>query len=314
MSKELRIGLLVGISILVFFAGFYFLKGSNLFRSEHDYYTYYENAQGLQASAPVQYRGVQIGKVSAIELDPKGVKVTLSIADRYKVPKGSVAKMVSADLLNSKAIRLDYGTSSEAIPDEGTMASSTEGGVIDQVSSEITPLVKNLQRVSLHLDTALLSVNNAINPDVQRRFQDAVLQLDAAAGNFAAISSSLAAQRGAMARIVQNANSITSNFAASNDDIKRILANLESATAQLKDAPIEQTMAKLQGVATELEGVTAKLNSPDNSVGKLLTDTALYYNVNQTVNTVAGLAEEIKRHPSRFINITIFGRRARVGE
>ena len=50
-SKEARIGLLVAISVVVLFAGFYFLKGSNVFSKDYDYYAFYGDVQGLQLSA-----------------------------------------------------------------------------------------------------------------------------------------------------------------------------------------------------------------------------------------------------------------------
>ena len=60
-SKEARIGLLVAGAILIFFAGFYFLKGANIFSGENQYYVYYNDVQGLQASSPVQIKGLSKG-------------------------------------------------------------------------------------------------------------------------------------------------------------------------------------------------------------------------------------------------------------
>ena len=50
-SKEARIGLLVAMAILILITGFYFLRGSNLFSRENTYFCYFNNIQGLQASA-----------------------------------------------------------------------------------------------------------------------------------------------------------------------------------------------------------------------------------------------------------------------
>src|SRR5687767_3308995 len=132
ISKELRVGTLVGISILVFFAGFYFLKGSNLFSSASNYYAFYDNVAGLQASAPVQIRGLQVGKVSDIELNgTRGVKVTFEIDNKFKLPEGTVATLASSDLLGGKVVRMELGGGSGVLPDGATLKSNIEGGVID---------------------------------------------------------------------------------------------------------------------------------------------------------------------------------------
>ena len=87
ISREVRIGLLVAISFIVFFAGFYFLKGANVFSGENEYYGYYDQVQGLASSSPVQIKGVSVGRVSKIELNGGGkVKVTLSIKKDVKLP------------------------------------------------------------------------------------------------------------------------------------------------------------------------------------------------------------------------------------
>ena len=119
MSKEARIGLLVALSILVFFAGFYFLKGSSIFSREYEYHAFYENVEGLQPSAAVQIHGLQVGKVAAINLDRaklgSKVDVVIAISKKTRLPVGTVAKLISLDLLGNKGITLDLGTSSDVV-------------------------------------------------------------------------------------------------------------------------------------------------------------------------------------------------------
>src|SRR3954471_13277690 len=100
-TKEARIGLLVASSVLIFFAGFWFLKGSNVFSGEMEYPAYYQSVQGLQPSAAVQIKGVNVGKVSSITLENGRVKIMLSIPKKTRIPKGTVARMIALDLLGS---------------------------------------------------------------------------------------------------------------------------------------------------------------------------------------------------------------------
>src|SRR5690606_36484276 len=103
-TKEAKIGILVATSVLVFFAAFWFLKGSNIFSGEYEYHAYYDGVQGLLPSAAVQIKGVTVGKVSEIKLDSNRVEVILAIPSGTRLPKGTVARMISLDLLGTKAI------------------------------------------------------------------------------------------------------------------------------------------------------------------------------------------------------------------
>src|ERR1700721_3609641 len=96
ISKEVRIGILVSLSILIFFVGFNFLKNASFFSSDKEYYCFYRNVSGLQNSAVVQIRGLNVGHVSGLELiDGKGVKVTIIVGKKVEIPVGTIAKLQS---------------------------------------------------------------------------------------------------------------------------------------------------------------------------------------------------------------------------
>ena len=163
-SKEARIGLLVELAILIFFAGFYFLKGANIFSGENEYYVYYEQVQGLQPSSPVQIKGLSIGRVSAIELNGGDkVKVTIAVNKKTRIPKNSIALLTSTDLLGTKAISLELSNSTEEAEEETVLPSRIEGGIIDALSVEITPLLRDMRHAVGTLDTVLLSVNGVLD-------------------------------------------------------------------------------------------------------------------------------------------------------
>jgi phospholipid/cholesterol/gamma-HCH transport system substrate-binding protein len=121
LSKEGKIGGLVAVSLVVFFLGFFFLKSSNLFSGVKTYYGYFSNVQGLQSSSLVLLHGVSVGKVSAIELADQGkVKVTMTVQNSVKIPQGSVAKLVSLDMLGGKGIRIELSDKTVYLHDNAT--------------------------------------------------------------------------------------------------------------------------------------------------------------------------------------------------
>src|SRR6187402_283294 len=181
MSKEARIGLLVGTSILVFFAGFYFLKGSNIFSREYEYHAFYENVQGLQPSAAVQIHGLQVGKVTEINLNRSQlnskIEVVIAISKKTRLPVGTVAKLTSLDLLGTKGITLDLGTSADLVEDEAQLPAAVEGGIVDKISVEVTPLLQDVRKVVNSIDSVLNSVNQIFSPQARSDLQQSIASL-----------------------------------------------------------------------------------------------------------------------------------------
>jgi phospholipid/cholesterol/gamma-HCH transport system substrate-binding protein len=310
LSKEARIGLLVTTAILIFFAGFYFLKGANIFSGEYQYYAYYDNVQGLQPSSPVQIKGMSVGRVSAISLNGSGrVKVTMAVRKKIEVPKGTVANLTSTDLLGTKAISLELGKSSTKIEDEDTLASSIQGGLIDAISLEITPLLKDMRHAVGTLDSVLIGVNGVLDVNARENLHQAIANLNTTTDNFAQLAQRLNGESGQLTNVIRNANSITSNLATNNERITRIINNAATASDQLSRAPIEQMVNDLQKTSDELRAITNKINSNQGSLGLLVNDKALYNNLSSAVKTLDETMADIKAHPTRYINVTIFGRK-----
>lgn len=309
-SKEARIGLLVAISFLVFFAGFYFLKGASLFSGENKYYVYFDDIQGLQPSAAVQVKGLSIGRVSKIELNEENkVKVTIEVSNKVKVTPGTVVNLASADLLGTKVLSLAVAPGTTEVEEESVLPSKIEGGLLDNISGEISPLIDDLRHVVTVLDTVMVGVNSMLNDTTRLRLQSSVASMDVAMSNFAQLSSKLNKESETMASIMRNANSVTSNLAANNREITSIINNANSFSKQLSNAPLEQTFKDLQTTSAQLQGLMNKINSNNGSLGLLVNDKQLYNNLNQSLSTLDLLMADIKRHPTRYINVSIFGRK-----
>lgn len=318
MSKEMRIGLLVAAAVLIFFAGFYFLKGSSIFSPEYEYRAYYDNVQGLQPSASVQIKGLQVGKVSRIVLNrddlDKPIEVVISISKKTRLPRGTVAKLTSIDLLGTKGITLELGNSGELVEDDEKLPSSVEGGIVDKISVEVTPLLQDVRKVVNSIDSVLMSVNDIFNAQARADLQMSIAALHTTMDNFSVISNRLNGKSEALAHVIENADKITSNLARNNDNIDRTLSNLRSTTDKLAAAPLREAIENVDGVAANLKAIAQKINNNEGSLGQLVNDKLLYQNLCRTVDDLGKLSADLKAHPSRYINITIFGRKARVGE
>jgi len=306
ISKEVKTGLLVASAIVIFFTGFFFLKGSDVFSNDKEYYAYFSSVEGLQKSTFVQIKGLNVGQVTDLELaGAQGVKVTLSVHNKTKLTTGTIANLKS-DLLGTKVIQLDLGLGPDLVAPGGTITAKKDGGAIDKISGELTPRLEELKQTIVAFNTTLANVNSIVGPENQQAITDMIRALKATSENVAKLSDVMSKQSGEISGIIHNTNSITANFAKSNDTIQRILSNASKITAQIANSPLQKTITELQKTASDMQSIMAKINNNQGSMGMLINDKELYNNMNKSLKSITELTNDLKARPGRYINVSVF--------
>ncbi len=308
ISREVRIGILVTLAILMFFIGFNFLKNTNVFSNNKEYYCFYQNVDGLQPSAVVMIRGMNVGHVTEMEiLDTKGVKVTFTIQKKIDIPVGTIANLVSTDLLGTKNISLEPGKGPGSMPTGSELSANKPGGMVDNVTAELTPRLRELKATIKSFDSTLVFVNQIVGKENQQTITDALKSIKVTADNLAVLTGSLKNEGTEIAAILHNASSFTGNLAKSNDTITQLLSHVNSFTRTLEKAPIGKAVTDLQEAVAGLNSVVAKVNKSDGSLGLLINNKDLYTNLNASLGTLNALMADIKAHPSKYINVNLIG-------
>ena len=112
-SADVWIGLLMlaGLLALAFLA----MKAGNLggsaFYEGYPITTRFDNIGGLKVRASVRSAGVVVGRVASIKFDGKNFQatVTMNMDQRFKFPKDSSAKILTAGLLGEQYIGIEAG-------------------------------------------------------------------------------------------------------------------------------------------------------------------------------------------------------------
>ena len=294
--KEVLVGVLVIVACLILFFGINFLKGINLFKAANYFYATYNNVQGLAISAPVTLNGYKVGVVREINYDyekPGNITVEISVDKNLRMPQGSKAT-VSLDILGTASVVLRLGNPADGFYAVGdTIESSVDAGMLASVSENLMPSVN---AIFPKIDTLLTSLNAiAADPALTR----SISRLDGITTELEASLVSLHKVMGALQPIASDIKSITTN-------VDTITGDLTAVSARLREAPVDSLLDDLQATVANLEALTAKLNNPDGTVGKLTADPALYDNLNATSSLRSTtLFVDIKKNPKRYINIKL---------
>ncbi|MEY3433338.1 MAG: hypothetical protein RL131_1274, partial [Bacteroidota bacterium] len=74
-------------------------------------------------------------------------------------------------------------------------------------------------------------------------------------------------------------------------------------------ADISSTIASLDKAAQQLNLILADVKSGKGSLGKLATDEMLYKNLNSTANSLNVLLQDLRLHPKRYVQFSVFGKK-----
>ena len=135
---EIIVGLFLIIGVLAFLALALRVSGLSLNGNNSTYklYAEFDNIAGLTVRARVAMAGVTIGKVTAIDLDPKTYRgrVTMEInSDVDYLPVDSTASILTAGLLGEKYIGISVGGEEDVLKDGQTIRDTQSALVLEEL-------------------------------------------------------------------------------------------------------------------------------------------------------------------------------------
>ncbi len=319
ISNETKVGALTAIAITLLILGFNFLKGKTLFKTGNIIYAKYHDTKGILVSNPVYINGFQVGSVYDIEnLDKNlsSILVSIKLKDYYDIPVNSIAT-IKDNPLGSASVVITPGTDKAFLHTGDTLLTSSSNGILGDVMNKLGPVTDQV-KVTLHsLDSVLKNINTIFDPSTKNNMQQVIANMNRATASLAissaSIQSLLNAQSGAIAQSMANVNSFTKNLSDNNDKVTHTLTNLETATNNFSKADINGAVSNFKTAINNLNAILAKASSTDGTLGKLLNDKTLYNNLSNTIRSANILVDDLRVHPKRYVNISVFGKKDKSG-
>jgi phospholipid/cholesterol/gamma-HCH transport system substrate-binding protein len=313
ISNETKIGVLAVVALAALILGFNFLKGSSLFQHTKKLYAIFDNVEGLETANAVQIDGLNIGSISAINESDKdlssGIVVTITLKKDVHIPKNSVG-VINSGLISSATIVISKGTDNEFLGDGDTLKTKKQSNILTQVQASVNPIIVQLGGTLTSLDSLIEVIGTMFDPRLKNNFGAIVANLSSSS---AELQKLLNTQTGYLATSLKNVSDFTGNLDKNNDHITHTLDNLDKTSASLASAKLPEAVASVQSTMTELKGVVAKLNSDNGSLGLLINDKKLYQNLESTTRSLNTLLDDLRVHPKRYVNISVFGKKDKSG-
>jgi phospholipid/cholesterol/gamma-HCH transport system substrate-binding protein len=149
-AVKFRVGLFVLLALATFLAGVYALGArARLFEARYTIHADFTEVGGLVEGATVRLAGVQIGRVSAVNLPPQPggkVRVDLTIGRRFsdRIRKNSVARIETQGLLGDRIVEITVGDASAPPVAPGEVLASRDPADFGRVIAAGAETAKNV--------------------------------------------------------------------------------------------------------------------------------------------------------------------------
>jgi phospholipid/cholesterol/gamma-HCH transport system substrate-binding protein len=315
ISNETKVGALTAIAITLLILGFNFLKGRSLFKTGNFLVAKYQDTKGIMVSNSVYINGFQIGSVYDIENEDANLKniiVTIKLKSSYNIPANSVA-IIKDNPLGAPSIEITMGNSQQFLHSGDTIATAASPGLLGDLTNKLGPISDAAKSALTSLDSVLKNVNTILDPSTKNNLQQVIANMNKTTVSLmessASIQNMLNKETGAIAQSMNNVNSFTKNLADNNEKVTKMMSNIETTTENLSKTDIDGTVASLKKAIDNLDGMLDKLNSNEGSLGMLMNDKKLYNNLTNTVRSANILLDDLRVHPKRYVNVSVFGKK-----
>lgn len=314
INNETKVGLLVIVTLALLIIGFNFLKGKDLFSNPNTIYANFDDIGALAKGNAVKIKGLQVGKVYATENVDKNVsaiKVTIALDKDINIPVDSYI-YIEPSLLSTPNLAIVKGNDKTNFIKYGDEIKVMDrpGGMLSAMAPQLDPILGKVGQTIDTLNRVLSNVNSIFDGTAKINLQATLQNLNNSTRELEGVIS--VAGKSATATL-SNTESITSNLRKNNDSINAILSNAKQFSDGLAKVELDKVVNTIQDMLNDLKLVVNKMSSTDGTLGALINDKQIYNRLNNAILSAEILMDDLRAHPKRYVNISVFGKKDKSG-
>ena len=299
--------LAVGIFVLVLIAalvGFVIWISKFTGVENYAYYTirFGEDVTGLSVDGPVRYRGVTVGRVTDIRIDPDNptvVRVTIQVSPDTPVLTDTVASLEAQGITGVLYVLLKGGTK------DGARLPVTDHQPYPEIQSAPGKFEALLAGAPALLDHATKLVDRVtllFSDDNQKAIGDTLT-------NLKQITDAFVENRDSVEKLIQNANAAAAEITAMSSDMRGLVQNVNKEVGGIS-GETQRTLQDLQHLSTsfsaaadQIDAMVAENRRPLNDFAQsgLYELTQMASEMRTLIATLSRISTQFERDPARFL-------------
>lgn len=291
-AREVQVGVMVVIGIVILVAGLMFFKRVNLSTNMKPYAVDIPAVEGLRRGDRVQVRGIRVGQVTGFDFRPDAVRVFLEIEDWVALNDDAEVVLVMKGLVGEVLLEIEPGQGERVPPGHvftgRSAASMLELG--DKVN-EALDVMTSLGRDLSSLLGELREGDRLLGP------------LEAAGRAMEEGAGLLSENRQAINELLVRLGDLTTTLQAGLGEGK-----LDSTLVVTRRAAasLDSTLVELRSATREGRALLATLQSGEGAAGRFLHDPTLYDRADSTLQSLDRLLDQMRRNPKAMFKMSVF--------
>ena len=317
ITKEYKIGIVVVAAIAFSIWGINFLKGMNLFSNKYVLYAVYPKIDGLIEANPLLINGFKVGQINKISLTKIGEKyavvVKFLLTEDVQIPKKSIARSVSSDLLGSKAVEIVYSNNTEFVSSGDTLVSESEDDLKTSVSKQIAPLQAKAVGLISSIDSVMTVVQFILNDKTRDNLNHSFESIKKALGSLEQTAYKLddlmSTEKVKISSILTKLNDLAGMLEKNTGKIDNIIGNFSNLSDSLAKSQLKHAILEADQTLTQFNKMVTEINKGNGTIGKLIKNDSLYVNLNKASEDLDKLLKDLRMNPNRYVHISVFGKK-----
>jgi phospholipid/cholesterol/gamma-HCH transport system substrate-binding protein len=321
------VGLVIVAGVAVAVLGTLWLQDASFGRGTRQLDALFQQVGQLMKGNSVKLRGVSIGQVQEITVEPNGtaVRVTMRIHADVTLPANRAVILAPESMFGDWQAEIvdpsDYPQFEFFVPQEdgvmggyalpdfsrltaaadqisenlGVLTERVEEAFTEETAQNFSQAIDNIQEVSERLRELVEAQAGAVS-DMTEEFETSAMALGQAAQ-----SAHLAFSR---AEEILGAPTTDSLLL----DARATLSNLKTLSEELGETSrgAQGMIARVDSTFSRLDRMTAQVEAGQGALGMLMQDSTLVFQAQDVLTSLTALLQDLQENPQRYVRLSIF--------
>ncbi len=285
-----RLGLFIAVGLAIFVIAIFFIgKQQNLFNPVFRVTANFQNVSGLRVGNNVRFSGIDVGTVDNIKIiNDSTVQVDLLIRKNVQefIKADSRATIGSSGIIGDRILTIAQGSNRAAVVKDGEHLTADEPLETDAIIASLNKTTADVEIIAKELAEVMSNINSGKGM-LGQLIVDSVI-----AGN---VSQTIA------------------NFMKSSEGLDETIEVTKENVFEFMEK-LQLTVARTEIASNALGEIMVKINSGEGTLGMLIQDTTMAYNLDRTLinlkQSSRGLDENMEALKQNFLFRRYFRKQA----
>ncbi len=296
-GREAIVGTLVIAAIVIFVLGTMWLSGRSI-GNRHVVLVQFSHVSGLKRASPVTISGVQVGRVERIDLADVGkVMVSISVPPNITPRVDASARISAVGLVGDFAVDFNPGRDPQPLPEGRVVIGTMKSGFEQRAAS-----------LGDRADSLMIGLQEFANKETAQDLRSALQSFQKTMIQMERTLKGLGDENhGATRELTQTMLSLQRLSARLDTTLANpALASLMHHTDTLSEN-LSRMSQQLTGASARLDTLLGSVNQGRGTIGKLVTDSTLYYELRDLSAAMKGLVSELQKNPGKLgVTVKVF--------